>query len=720
MADTIKQGSMSLPRTAGHGSRIASPDARFGIDSRARVAVLSLVGIAVAVVFTVALVRYHVAFAGSSQPTGFVQSFVVWVYNGIGFASSLYLGGLILLWSVIAFLTGRGPGIALRVLASIIFCISLAALTAAFDGQGGELGRNVADRLLQAFGSFLTIVLLGVMTLAAALLATDWFFFRSFLRWSQPFDAEERAEDAVTFEEEMALAPELAGDPSPLVSQSSVVEPERLLVRPASADAARGDTSVAAASTRGAAESLRGAQLLGAAALDDPRTAEHEGLDRDEEASEVVASDGGTRSTDTRRSRRRRRRSYESQESESAAGIQRVAGQGRPRDEAANEAPHDDSSEAVTDARSEALNPALETPSDGPILPRPQLKPKPVERSGPQRKSTREDELVEKILEEARGELDELARRDEPSADAIEIDRDVLADLDDEDLLSAAGEALEKAWGQGTSLAPSDRIELSAELSGAASSEGLGESSPSADDPRESVELAPDRDSRDFAKRELEKRSVQASQAADGEDWASLFRAADDHDSSSAAGAPDTPSTEQPSTEQPSADESSFDEPNDEQPHARESKAAEQEATEPKFDAPTLGGVGPTESSERVLLQPQPRREPVDPKAADAAPRSDREDEAAPRTPAGDSEQGVLFSETAIDDTRLDRAAEVALNARRPTPSLLQRRLGVSYAEAREALEALAAIGAVEPPVANGAWGPRIAWSDWPELRARR
>ena len=709
MADTIKQGPMSLERSvASQSARIASPDAQLGIDSRSRVAVLSLVGIAVAIVFSVALVRYHVAFGGTGQASGFVQSFVVWVYKGIGFASALYLGGLVLLWSTIAFLTGRSGGILLRVLASVIFCISLAALTAAFDGLGGELGRSVADRLLQAFGSFLTVALLGVMTVGAALLATDWFFFRSFLRWSQPFEGEERADDAVSFEEEMALAPELAGDPSPLVSRASVVEPERLRVRPAAKGSQDATRREAVATHEPSDVIARRSQLLGAAALDDAQRAELSGAvaeapattspsehDVDDAAAgeardAAEASEGSEASEDReankdrqaskdskpsvaeestpRRRRRRRRRHYEDDAADTADAAPAAKSDdwvelGAVRRRGAASEDHGDAE--PSDARGEDGDDSASRDASQVVLPRPKLKPKPVERSTLQRKPTREDELVEKILEEARGELDELARREAPSAEAQELERDVLADLDDEDLLSAAGEALEKAWGTGESIERAEPFAAPSEAreNDDAPSEDVTRASASGDSPRPATsdsmiprELAPDRAGRDFEARELEKQAAQASQTEEGEDWATLFRAASDSDSP-------------------------------------------------------------------AVIEPSPRRDAIDPRAADAPPPSTRHASLEDSTPhnedAHDSEQGVLFSEAPIDEELLEIYAEVVLQERRPTPSLLQRRLGVSYAEAREALETLAAQGAVDPPVGKGAWGPRISFEDWQARRAK-
>lgn len=80
--------------------------------------------------------------------------------------------------------------------------------------------------------------------------------------------------------------------------------------------------------------------------------------------------------------------------------------------------------------------------------------------------------------------------------------------------------------------------------------------------------------------------------------------------------------------------------------------------------------------------------------------------------------QEALFPEDpAPEPEQLDLAARVVLTARRPTISLLQRRMGIGYADARQILETLQRLGVVDEPRGSGTWDPLIPLSEWEERR---
>ncbi len=69
------------------------------------------------------------------------------------------------------------------------------------------------------------------------------------------------------------------------------------------------------------------------------------------------------------------------------------------------------------------------------------------------------------------------------------------------------------------------------------------------------------------------------------------------------------------------------------------------------------------------------------------------------------------------DAALVNRAVQVVLTASRPTPGLLQRRLDLSFAEARELLMHLEDLDVVRAPHGRGPWEPLIDLREW-ERRA--
>ncbi|HHI79304.1 MAG TPA: hypothetical protein ENK02_04950 [Planctomycetes bacterium] len=167
-------------------------------------------------------------------------------------------------------------------------------------------------------------------------------------------------------------------------------------------------------------------------------------------------------------------------------------------------------------------------------------------------------------------------------------------------------------------------------------------------------------------------------------------------------------------------------------------KILEEEA--PRFRQTTL------EDMNEVVLEPQPRVQPRP--VEDAAPKAEqgatgregpaKEDgqKAAPSaetssdpkieiykahdaTSSKDSvpSQALLFPESPPDPQSIHRAAQILLTSRRPVPSLLQRRMGISLAEAREIFARLQELGALAEPQGRGPWEPLMTLPEWEEVK---
>ncbi len=256
----------------------------------------------------------------------------------------------------------------------------------------------------------------------------------------------------------------------------------------------------------------------------------------------------------------------------------------------------------------------------------------------------REQELVDRVLEDARRDLDQAVDTAEAidaaeMTEAAEGDRldladanDILAELEDEDLLERAGRALDAAWAD------------AGIVGGLMPVDDAGDAAESCD------------------RGELD-----------------VF-----------AAAPDLEPSEGRARMRTRGDTDPLDDLLGEfvdEVVAEQRQDADDDSTVDAVDAPELD-VGP-------VLQP-------------VAPLAPREiDLDAP--PQGVQER--LFVDPPDDPDLLDRAAEVLLTARRPTPSLLQRRLDVSYSQAHELLDRLVARGALEE--ADGHWIRLMQLSDW-------
>jgi hypothetical protein len=146
--------------------------------------------------------------------------------------------------------------------------------------------------------------------------------------------------------------------------------------------------------------------------------------------------------------------------------------------------------------------------------------------------------------------------------------------------------------------------------------------------------------------------------------------------------------------EEPAAEEPAAEEPAAEEPAAEEPAAEEPAAEEPAADPEMLDEL--LSEEECFVLEPMP------PERAEK-----------PSSSSEPLKQHALFQEPDLAFAEIDRAADVVLSARRPTPSLLQRRLGIGPGEARELLRVLAQRGALAEPRGSGAWQPLMDLEQW-------
>lgn len=144
---------------------------------------LPLVPVAASVFGMSALLYYKVQAGGEGPGQNLLQSSVAGVYHMLGFVPSFMLCILVLSWSSIWFITGRLAtpwGRLLRVLTAAVALALLVNLGSTPNPDGGMLGHFLVPRLVRSLGFALTTVLVVATTVAAMLLATDFFFYRHF------------------------------------------------------------------------------------------------------------------------------------------------------------------------------------------------------------------------------------------------------------------------------------------------------------------------------------------------------------------------------------------------------------------------------------------------------------------------------------------------------------------------------------------------------------
>ncbi|MBK8974494.1 MAG: hypothetical protein IPM29_01070 [Planctomycetes bacterium] len=176
-----------------HGPGDGDPDpgwAAASTSQRLRRIALPLVPAAVSCFLISALLWRQFMVDDPSAPRGSalgrtLAALVNAIYDWFGLASPFMAAVLTLAWSAIWYVSGRAERVGLRIARIALFALCLAILLGleTFGGAAdapGQVGRYFAARFAGAFGDGFAVLLLAPATLAALLLATDYFFYRSF------------------------------------------------------------------------------------------------------------------------------------------------------------------------------------------------------------------------------------------------------------------------------------------------------------------------------------------------------------------------------------------------------------------------------------------------------------------------------------------------------------------------------------------------------------
>ena len=152
------------------------------VTQRASILAPSLTALMAAISFFVlaSVLQYGFSASGELPIPGFLTWLPILLYSGLGFTATVFLSVLVTLWSGAAFLSGKLATPMRRLAASVIFALCLSMLTASLGHEGGSFGNEIAHRLLSVMGQWLSVLVLGTMSLIAVLIATDWFFFQTF------------------------------------------------------------------------------------------------------------------------------------------------------------------------------------------------------------------------------------------------------------------------------------------------------------------------------------------------------------------------------------------------------------------------------------------------------------------------------------------------------------------------------------------------------------
>jgi len=578
-----------------------------------------------------------------------------------------------------------------RIWISLVFALCLSVFVSGLDYDGGELGGPIATRMAHVLGGDFSTFLLGILTLLGFLLATNWLFFENFLSLARGRqtaiesglgDVEEQLLGARNTEErdEILKAYDVSGfaKPASLSAQQQEVEQQQEIQQ---SDDSKGSVAVATATAKVEPTEERPGLAISGSLRVQPRVGRAIPVPEPQQGAAApsgsLPSGGGMSAEDLESTRDRRDR-----------------------------------------IRSARLR--------------------------------RDQEVLEEILEEVRSSIG-------PELDPITDGegRDPMADLDDDLLLEKAGQALDELLGEGGGSlelnlpTPSDVDESG--VRGSEASETSPESvSAESDSPEKGddqgrlgsepriqtpmgripvvdggngdrTETGPTQEDLFVSgSRELESRlsSPRPELDADAEVEASA-------ESVAPADAETDPEREAvaegPETVEPRVEEPTF-----QLPRVAE-KAAELAAEEPADDKSTAGDAEAQEQVEvETVLSEDKTAEEVESVVSEAdEPVFILEPQPSVRIyhepQEGETEeyhQEELFAADPPDPELLDRAARVLLTSRRPTVSLLQRRIGLSYAEARQVMLYMQQLGALAAPDGGGPWGALISLGEWDERRA--
>ena len=629
---------------------------------------LSLFLVAFGIFSFSALLHFHVVHEGRSSAGSPLLAPALGLSHALGFAASLSFALLLTLWASIAFVTDQWAGPLRRIWISLVFALSLSVFVSGLDYDGGSVGGPIAARMAHVLGGDFSTFLLGILTILGFLLATNWLFFENFLALARGRegrietglgDVEEQLLGARTDEErdQILSAFDVKGFAKP--ASPSAQAQERMPVAERQAPAHPVEVEVEGEDEVGTGDERPGLAISGSLRVQ-PR------VGRAIPVPEPEA--GGTKAR---------------------PGM--VAGLSAEELESTR-----DRRDRIRSAR-----------------------------------MRRDQEVLEEILEEVRSSIGP-----EPDPTMDRDARDPMADLDDDLLLEKAGLALDELLGEGGGSLelnlPTEEEEAvdprkqgqdaGVEESASETRSGGGESDRLGQEPRiqtpmgripvvdsgsgDRIEPSPSSEGR---LGRTEPPNIE-SEAAESEPPSRETPDREDRDKEGPAparlgiGLFGTPMAD-PREDADTADRQGRDEETklrSESSEPGEVRASEAEVSEP--EAPVDEEDAVDEGSEPVfILEPHPTVR-IYHEAADGE--------------SEEYEQQELFAADPPDPELLDRAARVLLTSRRPTVSLLQRRIGLGYAEARQVMLYMQQLGALSAPDGGGPWGALISLGEWDERRS--
>ena len=657
---------------------------------------LSLLLVAFGIFSFSALLHYHVVHEGRSAVGSPLLAPALGLSSALGFAAALSFSLLLTLWASLAFVTDRWAGPMRRIWISLVFALCLSVFVSGLDYDGGELGGPIATRMAHVLGGDFSTFLLGILTLLGFLLATNWLFFENFLSLARGRQA--AIESGLGDVEEQLLGARNTAERDEILKAYDVSG----FAKPASLSAQQQDVA---------------------------------------QQQEVEQSDGSKGSvavaTDSAKD------SAKVEPTEERPGLA-ISGSLRVQPRVGRAIP-------VPEPQQGAAAPSGSLPSGG------GMSAEDLESTRDRRdrirsaRLRRDQEVLEEILEEVRSsigpELDPMTDRE---------GRDPMADLDDDLLLEKAGQALDELLGEGGgSLELNLPTQSDVDESGVRGSEASETAPESVSAESDSSEKGDDQgrlgsepriqtpmgripvvdggtgdrtetgstqeDLFASGSRELESRlsSPRPDLDADAEVEASAESVAPadaetDLEREAVAEGPETvePHVEEPTFQLPRVDEKAAHEQAAEEPADDESTAGDDEAQEQVEVETVLSEDKAAEDVESVISE---AAEPVfilEPQPSVRIYHEPQEGE------TEEFHQEELFAAEPPDPELLDRAARVLLTSRRPTVSLLQRRIGLSYAEARQVMLYMQQLGALAAPDGGGPWGALISLGEWDERRA--
>lgn len=183
--------------------------------------------------FTLSALLYYHLRHDALEPQSALQVLVSWVYRSFGFAPS-FLGFLLLLtWGSIWFVTGSceralarlGRLFAMVVMLGVFLNLGDGGVSPAF--HKGELGAWLGGHLVSVLGYYPSLVAVWAVTVAALLLATDFFFRDAFERLREPSRSDSARREAGVETEVTDHLKGLAAQSQSQVAEPAVALPSR-------------------------------------------------------------------------------------------------------------------------------------------------------------------------------------------------------------------------------------------------------------------------------------------------------------------------------------------------------------------------------------------------------------------------------------------------------------------------------------------------------------